>query len=180
MDVIFRRRRLVFFVRWCVISVLTIFIPQILIDTQFYGKLTIAPLNIVTYNILTNHGPDLYGKLGAFFMLDAKFHPVCHLYQGTEPWTYYLFNGILNFNVAFILALLVYPALLLVHLLIPSSSGGSGQDSSTGPLFIPKWLALSGLFLWLGVFWAQPHKEERFLFPVYPLIALAAAVTMDW
>ena len=36
-----------------------------------------------------------------------------------------------------------------------------------------------GLYLWLGVFWSQPHKEERFLFPAYPLISLAAAITID-
>jgi hypothetical protein len=29
------------------------------------------------------------------------------------------------------------------------------------------------------VFWSQPHKEERFLFPSYPLIALAAATSID-
>ena len=73
LDLIFRRRRLVFFIRWCVISVLTIFIPQVLFDTQFYGKLTIAPLNIVTYNIFTSHGPDLYGNRKFPFRLNQ--HP---------------------------------------------------------------------------------------------------------
>ena len=37
----------------------------------------------------------------------------------------------------------------------------------------------SGMYLWLTVFWLQPHKEERFLFPVYPLICLAAAISLD-
>ena len=35
------------------------------------------------------------------------------------------------------------------------------------------------MYLWLAVFWLQPHKEERFLFPVYPLICLAAALSVD-
>ena len=35
------------------------------------------------------------------------------------------------------------------------------------------------MYLWLTVFWLQPHKEERFLFPVYPLICLAAAISLD-
>lgn len=65
--------------------------------------------------------------------------------------------------------------LLFANWLIPKVP----SDSSDSLSFIPKWLALSGLFLWLAVFWTQPHKEERFLFPVYPLIALAAAVTID-
>ena len=32
------------------------------IDSYYYGKLVIAPLNIVLYNVFTPHGPDLYGK----------------------------------------------------------------------------------------------------------------------
>ena len=38
---------------------------------------------------------------------------------------------------------------------------------------------MSALFLWLAVFVLQPHKEERFLYPVYPLVALAAACAVD-
>ena len=72
------------------ISAVIILALQIPVDSLFYGKLVIASLNIVKYNVLSDHGPDLYG---------------------TEPWTYYLFNGLLNFNVAFILALLVWPLL---------------------------------------------------------------------
>lgn len=68
------------------------------------------------------------------------------------------------------------------------------------PACLPYWLSLSPLYLWLLVFWPQPHKvsvssshcvmcscrpdfsstqEERFLFPVYPLICLCGAVTLD-
>ena len=35
------------------------------------------------------------------------------------------------------------------------------------------------LYLWLIVFWLQPHKEERFLFPIYPLIVLSGALLLD-
>lgn len=62
------------------------------IDSYFYGKLVIAPFNIVLYNIFTSHGPDLYG---------------------TEPWSFYLLNGFLNFNIVFILSLLA-PFLILL------------------------------------------------------------------
>ena len=34
------------------------------------------------------------------------------------------------------------------------------------------------LALWCLIFFTQAHKEERFLFPVYPLIALSGAVTL--
>ena len=45
--------------------------------------------------------------------------------------------------------------------------------------FLPHWLSQLALYLWLVVFGLQPHKEERFLFPIYPLICLAAASALD-
>jgi alpha-1,2-mannosyltransferase len=32
------------------------------------------------------------------------------------------------------------------------------------------------LLIWSGIFFLQPHKEERFLYPIYPLITLSAAL----
>ena len=40
-----------------------------------------------------------------------------------------------------------------------------------------RFLQLSSLYLWLAVFVAQPHKEERFLYVVYPLFCWHAAIT---
>ena len=40
-------------------------------------------------------------------------------------------------------------------------------------------MSQSPLYLWLIVFWTRPHKEERFLFPIYPLICLAGAMVID-
>ena len=149
-DILLRRRKYSMFVQWSLISTIAILIPQIIIDSQFYGKLTIAPLNIVAYNVLSDKGPDLYG---------------------TEPWTYYLFNGILNFNVAFILALLVWPLQGLLNLAVSLP-----QRSEK---FLPVTMNQLAMYLWFSVFWMQPHKEERFLFPIYPLICLAAALSVD-
>lgn len=149
-DILLRKRKIFFFIKWSFISALTILVPQILIDSQYYGKFTLASFNIVKYNIFTPHGPDLYG---------------------TEPWTYYLFNGFLNFNLAFILALSVWPLQGLLHLCV--------NLPQRSPLFLPVSLSQLAMYLWLSVFWLQPHKEERFLFPVYPLICLAAALALD-
>lgn len=33
-------------------------------------------------------------------------------------------------------------------------------------------------YMWLGVMTLQPHKEERFMYPIYPAIAFNAAITI--
>lgn len=40
------------------------------------------------------------------------------------------------------------------------------------------WTVLSALYLWLGIMTPRPHKEERFLFVVYPILLLGAAYTL--
>ncbi len=41
------------------------------------------------------------------------------------------------------------------------------------------WICLSAMLLWFTVFFLQSHKEERFIFPAYPLICLTAAFTIE-
>lgn len=38
--------------------------------------------------------------------------------------------------------------------------------------------AVQPLWVWILIFFTQAHKEERFLFPIYPLFALNAAISM--
>lgn len=38
-------------------------VPLVVVDSYFYGKLVVAPLNILLYNVFTPHGPDLYGNI---------------------------------------------------------------------------------------------------------------------
>ncbi|XP_054159813.1 alpha-1,2-mannosyltransferase ALG9-like isoform X2 [Oppia nitens] len=40
-------------------------------------------------------------------------------------------------------------------------------------------ICVTSLLLWYLVFFSQPHKEERFIFPVYPLICLSAAFAIE-
>jgi alpha-1,2-mannosyltransferase len=37
---------------------------------------------------------------------------------------------------------------------------------------------MSPFYLWLAIFSLQPHKEERFMYPVYPALALNAAMAL--
>lgn len=39
-------------------------------------------------------------------------------------------------------------------------------------------LRLAPFYVWLGILSMQPHKEERFMFPVYPLMCFNAAVSV--
>ncbi|QLQ79395.1 hypothetical protein HG537_0C00420 [Torulaspora globosa] len=74
---------------------------------------------------------------------------------GVESWKYYLFNMVLNFPL---------PILLL---------------SIVGIFHLKLWPLWTSLLLWLSVFTAQPHKEERFLYPVYALVTLSASVGLS-
>ena len=153
MDIVIFRRQLRLFLDWSVASALVILLPQVLCDSHYYGKPVLASLNIVLYNVFTPHGPDLYG---------------------TEPAQFYLMNGFLNFNFVFLLALVALPVLLATKFLLR----GEMASHTTG-LYLSETLSQAPLLLWLLVFWTRPHKEERFLFPVYPLICLSGAMVID-
>jgi len=75
------------------------------------------------YNIFSSKGPDLYG---------------------TEPWTFYLLNGALNFNLAFFAALLC-PVTVLVSRKLSYKVWERLVISLT-------------VILWIMVFIVQPHK----------------------
>ncbi|XP_051788231.1 alpha-1,2-mannosyltransferase ALG9 isoform X2 [Erpetoichthys calabaricus] len=54
-----------------------------------------------------------------------------------------------------------------------------GPDLYVQNLGRPYWLTLSPMYIWMLIFFTQPHKEERFLFPIYPLICLCGAVALS-
>lgn len=83
---------------------------------------------------------------------------------GVEPWTYYFMNLALNFNVVLILALVSCVAVLFKPLHV-----------SRGHIA----MLLSPFFMWLAIFTATPHKEERFMYVVYPALCMNAAFAFD-
>ena len=135
-------------------------IPSALFDSHLYGRPVVAFLNILLYNSSAKQGAG------------------AQLY-GVEPWYYYLHNLALNFNVA-LPAALAAPLLLLLSRFLglegagATAKAGGGGTATTGRLL----LVLSGLYLWIGFFSCIPHKEERFMFPVYPMLCLAAALAI--
>ncbi|KAF2487004.1 Alg9-like mannosyltransferase family-domain-containing protein [Neohortaea acidophila] len=123
---------------------------QAVTDNFFYKHLEVVPFNIIRYNIFSaKGGPNLYG---------------------TEAWHFYLRNLFLNFHVWFLLALLAMPLMLLQQSL--RAKGATKTSHLRGLVF------LSPFYLWLAIFTLQPHKEERFMYPAYPLLALNAAVAL--
>ncbi|XP_065644928.1 alpha-1,2-mannosyltransferase ALG9 isoform X2 [Hydra vulgaris] len=148
-DLIFFQRQFWQFLKWSAFIFVGIMIPLVSIDTLFYGKQVITPLNIILYNIFTNDGPSLYGE---------------------ESWTFYFINCFLNFNIVFPIAVVSLPVCLLVDWL---------RNTPKDVFLLPFWLVLSPIYLWSLVFFTQPHKEERFMFPIYPLIVASACIALS-
>lgn len=70
--------------------------PLILVDSYYYGKIVVAPLNAVLYNVFSNKGgPELYG---------------------VEGFGYYLINLMLNFNLVLVASLCSLPMLVSTEL----------------------------------------------------------------
>ncbi|KAJ1679218.1 mannosyltransferase, partial [Spiromyces aspiralis] len=151
--------------------------PLVAIDSYYYGRLVVAPWNAVKYNLFGGEGrsPSLYGA---------------------EPWWFYFANGIINFNIMFVFALMSLPLwgyqYTLWRLLDKISTHHSRRRKAKMALenevlpvhrepTHPHMLLLVRLipfYLVLTVFSLQPHKEERFLYIVYPLVAFNAATSL--
>ncbi|KAJ3291486.1 mannosyltransferase [Rhizoclosmatium sp. JEL0117] len=150
-----RLSRFIAAVKAGVTAIVAFLVPTVLIDRIMYGFWSIVPLNIVLYNVLNSgdgKGPDIFG---------------------TEPWYFYLLNGFLNFNVVFLAALAAIPCVLLNYVTTPSTVYVSPTTSLTKTLS-----RQTPFLLWLAIFSAQPHKEERFLFVVYPILCYSAATAI--
>lgn len=113
-----------------------------LVDSHLYTrKFLFVPANIVLYNVfaLEGEGPEIFG---------------------VEPFSYYVKNLLLNFNIVLPLGLL-----------------GTVANLTQKPFGLKNAFGHSvPLLIWAYIFCKQPHKEERFLYPIYPLLCLSASV----
>uniref|UniRef100_A0A671SDW6 Mannosyltransferase n=1 Tax=Sinocyclocheilus anshuiensis TaxID=1608454 RepID=A0A671SDW6_9TELE len=66
-DLLFLKKKWKSFITWTLVALLLFLVPVVVVDSYYYGKLVIAPLNIILYNVFTPHGPDLYGTLQIIF-----------------------------------------------------------------------------------------------------------------
>ncbi|DAA79053.1 TPA_exp: Mannosyltransferase [Trichophyton benhamiae CBS 112371] len=134
-----------------VLKCLLILSVVVLVDSIFYRQFALVPWNIVAYNVFggSGKGPNIFG---------------------TEPWTFYFKNLLLNFNMWAILALSSIPLLVLQALFRP-------HKTSAQTLFRSVTLVMP-FYMWFAIFTLQPHKEERFMYPAYPFLALNASISL--
>ncbi|RSM19355.1 hypothetical protein CDV31_001777 [Fusarium ambrosium] len=133
-----------------VVSAILLLASDFIVNLFFYKQKVVVTWNIVKYNIFSSSsGPELYG---------------------TEPWTFYFKNLALNFNIWFILALAALPLFILQKIISPSAQGF--QSGLRTVVFV------APFYMWLGIFSSQPHKEERFMYPAYPFLALNSAISL--
>lgn len=152
LDAIFRRKNVKNFVIYALVAGISLISSLILVDSYFYGKFTLAPLNIVLYNVLNpGGGPSLYGE---------------------EPWSYYVLNLFLNWN-------LVFPLATVSVFVVAAAVRVCYSKFRDWTKFSPLFFMQISLWLWMAIFFYQKHKEERFMFPVYFLICLSAALSLD-
>ncbi|RAL17081.1 dolichyl-P-Man:Man(6)GlcNAc(2)-PP-dolichol alpha-1,2-mannosyltransferase [Aspergillus homomorphus CBS 101889] len=133
------------------IRCLTIMVAEVMVDHVFLRKLVVVPWNIVAYNVFggEGRGPGIFG---------------------TEPWTFYIRNLLLNFNVWFVFAMAAAP-LLVLQVVLPSQA----TDKQT---LLRRLALITPFYMWFAIFTAQPHKEERFMYPAYPFLALNASISV--
>lgn len=77
---------------------------------------------------------------------------------GVEAWDWYFKNLLLNYHVIFVIAVVNFFTLTNKYQLV---------------------IYKLPLLLWLAIFTTQPHKEERFIYPVYHLISISFAQFMS-
>lgn len=134
-------------------------IPVVGVDSFAYGRFAFPSLNIILYNVFGNLGPDLYG---------------------TEPVSYYFKNLFLNFNFFLPLALISLPALAVTYKYDYRRLGKTQMKPKEGESSPYTLMAvrIAPFYLWLAIFTAQAHKEERFMYPVYPFLCFNACVSI--
>ncbi len=127
--------------------------------------LRIVPITIMVQGLVMLVDYHFYGRLVSPSLNILLYNTQAggdELY-GVEPLSYYIKNLLLNFNyVAIAGAIGVLP--LFWHSL----------SSST---WIEGWILMAPLYVWAGIVFPRPHKEERFLFPIYPCLCFGAAIS---
>jgi GPI mannosyltransferase 3 len=117
-----------------------------IVDSLYYGQATFTPLNFLRTNLSS-----------------------VSLFYGTNPWHYYLSQG-LPVLCTTTLPFVVHGLwLLFQQRSLPSKPKKEGPKPAAG-------MVLTGLIVWtVGIYSVAGHKEWRFLHPLLPLLHICAA-----
>ncbi|KAL9129329.1 MAG: hypothetical protein Q9217_002200 [Psora testacea] len=134
-----------------IIRILPVIALDITVNAVLFHRIVFSPWRIISYNVFSgpSQGPDIFG---------------------TEPWHFYIRNLLLNFNAWFPLALCTGPIIALQLMF--------RRPSATKLPLFRSLVFSTPFYLWLAIFSAQPHKEERFMYPAYPFLCLNASITL--
>jgi hypothetical protein len=174
------------------------------VDRYFYGVWTSYQLNTLYYNL---NIPSLLVKLNGVLArvhltaLQVQLDPSDGNLRGSDNFAdptvagklWYVKNLLLSHSLVALLALLcplwLAVQALLAHyspLFTPTAPSASASTSTSSPPAAPpsppstrKATLAAQLALYLTIFSFKPHKEERFMYPIYPLIPLCAAFVLD-
>ena len=89
---------------------------------------------------------------------------------GTEKWYFYIQNLLLNFSLWLPFALLALPLVVIQQY--------AKQKTICNFDTVRRSIIVVPFYLWLAIFTMQPHKEERFMYPAYPALAVNAAISL--
>eukprot|EP01080_Neovahlkampfia_damariscottae_P000179 gene179-4425_t len=151
---------------FCIIAILPIAIDTIL-KYGFIPSLNIA--SIVSIGLLS-----LTSWIDSFYYKRIFFTPINLLMYnkgsgsekyGTEPFSFYFKNLTLNFNIMF-----------WISLISPTGILSSSKFNMKNIIYIIPF------HIWFFFFSFIKHKEERFLFVIYPILCLSAGIfcTIWW
>jgi len=98
----------------------------LLADTVMYGKVTFSPLNLIAYNVMGLGG-------------DSTLY-------GTEPWWFYIANGIINLNIALPLAAALPVVIGLRSIFYPARKGDSSMSSRKNDSLTEIWWIAVAIF----------------------------------
>ena len=146
------RNILIFGIQSMILVIVTL-LPTILVDYYYYGKWTWPSLNIFVYNT----GTSLFSIFG--------LHPPSasgDLLYGVEPISYYVKNMLLMLGIC-------APLGVLSVFLLPFASLFEGKRVV---------VVASSACVWLAVMFSRPHKEERFLYPIYTSFCFMAMLAV--
>lgn len=175
---------------WVVTASCTLVLAlSLIVDSHFYGVWTLPVVNLIRYNIAGTEGKGRCGsvrldggrRIFAFYSQSSFCYVRSSLY-GTEPITFYIKNLTLNFGPLWILAaaspLAFYRSMVFARGQVSGSGGKYSRKWRDWPTGVSLGTALSVHSLAVPLF-AMPHKEERFMYPIYAPLLVGAALTLE-